>query len=91
MVAKRRAVVTGSDAPIEVQRLLKSYDPAALRWNEPAGRYVIVREVLVRGDRAAKNWLRGVLPTGTASLKLDSDRWGRYRRASSRSTAILRA
>jgi hypothetical protein len=59
--AAKPAPVTASDAPIEVRRLLKSYDPSALRWSKPNVRYLIVTEILVRGDGAAKRWLRGVL------------------------------
>lgn len=56
-----RRIVTGQDAPEAVRRLLKSYDPAALRWAKPDHRYAIVREVLVRGDDEAARWLHDVL------------------------------
>jgi hypothetical protein len=59
--AQRRIIVTARDAPVEVRRLLKSYDHSALRWAEPNDRYVIVREIIVRGDDGAKRWLRSVL------------------------------
>ena len=57
-------IVTASDAPVEVRRLLKSYDTAALRWSDPTDRYEIVREILVRGDDEARRWLRRVLRRG---------------------------
>ena len=59
--ALRAEIITASDAPVEVRRLLKSYDPAALRWADPTDRYEIVREILVRGDDEARRWLRRVL------------------------------
>lgn len=60
----RRAAdnLTAADAPVAVQRLLKTYDPAALRWANPDDRHVIVREILLRGDAAAASWLRRKLP-----------------------------
>jgi len=59
--ATARAVTSGADAPQSVRRLLKSYEPAALRWSEPGHRYVIVREIVLRGDDEALRWLRSVL------------------------------
>ncbi|SRR6266540_559841 len=59
--ARSRTITTGSDAPIEVRRLLKSYDAAALRWSEPNDRYAIVRAILLRGDERSRRWLHGVL------------------------------
>jgi hypothetical protein len=56
-----RTVRSGADAPQSVRRLLKSYEPAALKWSEPDHRYVIVREILLRGDDDAGGWLRTVL------------------------------
>ena len=41
--------LTAADAPSAVRRLLKTYDPKALRWVNPDDRHVVVREVLVRG------------------------------------------
>jgi hypothetical protein len=55
------AISTALDAPIEVRRLLKTYDAAKLEWSKARDRYAIVREVLVRGDGAAKSWLALVL------------------------------
>jgi len=59
--AAARAVMSGADAPQSVRRLLKSYEPEALKWAEPDHRYVIVREILLRGDAEAGRWLRTVL------------------------------
>ena len=59
--AARRSIVTVRGAPEAVRRLLKSYDPATLRWAKADHRYAVVREILVRGDEEANRWLRGVL------------------------------
>jgi hypothetical protein len=59
--SRRPPLVTGADTPVEVRRLLKTYDPAELRWAETDDRYAIVREILVRGDAGAKRWLKRVL------------------------------
>ncbi len=37
------SIESGADAPEAIRRLLKSYDPAALKWADPSCRYVIVR------------------------------------------------
>lgn len=50
--------LTAADAPMAVQRLLKTYDPSSLRWANRDHRHIIVREILVRGDASAKRWLR---------------------------------
>jgi hypothetical protein len=50
--------LTAADAPLAVKRLLKTYDPAALRWAAPDDRHVIVREIVLRGDALANRWLR---------------------------------
>lgn len=55
------SVQTAADAPEAVRRLLKTYDPADLRWDDAAARYTVVREILVRGDRAAHRWLDRIL------------------------------
>jgi hypothetical protein len=55
------AVKSGADAPQAVRRLLKSYEPSALDWSDPNHRYVIVRELLLRGDLDAARWLKKVL------------------------------
>jgi hypothetical protein len=54
-------ILTAAEAPAAVRRLLKSYDPGQLRWEKLNHRYVIVREVLLRGDERAVSWLRGLL------------------------------
>jgi hypothetical protein len=59
--SRRPRVATAQDGPQTVRRLLKSFHPAALVWADPDHRYVIAREILVRGDRAALRWLRSVL------------------------------
>jgi hypothetical protein len=60
LVRWRRAAetLTAAAAPVAVRRLLKTYDPAALRWAERDDRHVIVREILLRGDAVANRWLR---------------------------------
>jgi hypothetical protein len=54
-------ILTALEAPAAVRRLLENYDPAQLRWAKLNHRYVIVREVLLRGDDRAVSWLRGLL------------------------------
>jgi hypothetical protein len=58
--------LTAADAPSAVRRLLKTYDPKALRWSNRDDRYAIVREVLVRGDAVARRWLRRKLSENEA-------------------------
>jgi hypothetical protein len=53
--------LTAADAPEAVRKLLKSYDPKALRWGTPSHRYEIVVTILTRGNREAKRWLWSVL------------------------------
>jgi hypothetical protein len=57
-------IVTAQQAPPAVRRLLKSYDPAALRWAKRDHRYTVVREILLRGDESAKRWLGTILSAG---------------------------
>jgi hypothetical protein len=52
-----RRFLTAADSPEAVRRLLKSYEPQALLWAHPGHRYVIVREILARGDAEARAWL----------------------------------
>jgi hypothetical protein len=59
--APKFRIVTAAQAPVAVRRLLKSYDPAALRWSSGDDRYAIVRGILLRGDDEARAWLRGIL------------------------------
>jgi hypothetical protein len=55
-------IATVAEAPAPVRRLLARYDPAQLRWARLDHRYVVVREILLRGDDRAVRWLRGILP-----------------------------
>jgi hypothetical protein len=59
--ATKSLILTAAEAPVAVRKLLESYDPAQLRWARMNHRYVIVREVLLRGDDRAVSWLRGLL------------------------------
>ena len=52
---------TALDAPAPVRRLLRKYDPVRLRWANEDHRYVIVREILLRGGERALQWLRSML------------------------------
>lgn len=54
---RRDRQLTAADAPLAVRRLLKSYDPAALRWENRNDRHAIVREIVLRGDPVARRWL----------------------------------
>jgi hypothetical protein len=63
-VLKTAEALTAADASMVVQRLLKTYDPKALRWANRDDRHAIVREILVRGDAVARRWLRRKLPRG---------------------------
>jgi len=55
-------IVTVAEAPAAVRRLLARYEPAQLRWARADHRYVVVREILLRGGDAAVRWLRSILP-----------------------------
>jgi hypothetical protein len=59
--APKFRITTAAQAPVAVRRLLKSYDPAALRWSSSDDRYAIVRGILLKGDIEARAWLQGVL------------------------------
>jgi hypothetical protein len=59
--SRRAGIRTAEDAPEAVRRLLKSYRPSSLKWSDPDHRYVVVREILLRGDEEAARWLRTVL------------------------------
>jgi hypothetical protein len=50
-------LLTAADAPESVRRLLKSYEPQALLWGHPGHRYIVVSEILARGDDEARAWL----------------------------------
>ena len=58
---QRSRIATAAEAPVAVQRLLKDYDPSELRWAKLDHRYLIVREILMRGDARAVKWLRTLL------------------------------
>ena len=58
---KRSQIVTAVEAPVAVRKLLNSYDPSELRWAKLDHRYLIVREILLRGDGRAVKWLRTLL------------------------------
>jgi hypothetical protein len=58
---QRSQIATAVEAPIAVRRLLMKYDPSELRWGKLDHRYVIVREILLRGDGRAVSWLRTML------------------------------
>jgi hypothetical protein len=60
--------LTAADAPVAVRRLLKSYDPTALRWADLDDRHVIVREIVLRGDAVANRWLRRKLSRAEVRL-----------------------
>jgi hypothetical protein len=68
------ALRTAADAPESVRRLLKSYDPRALRWRVRAHRYAIVIAILTRGNAKAKEWLRRVLTSSEARALVRSYR-----------------
>jgi hypothetical protein len=55
-------IVTVAEAPASVRRLLARYEPAQLRWARAEHRYVVVREILLRGGDRTVHWLRSVLP-----------------------------
>ena len=54
-------IETARDAPEDVRKLLKSYDPAKLEWEVSADRYAVVVAILTRGNAASKRWLWSVL------------------------------
>src|SRR5581483_9920988 len=45
--APKFRIATAAQAPVTVRRLLKSYDPAELRWASADHRYAIVRAILL--------------------------------------------
>ena len=66
-IARRAAIarwskdLTGMDTPAPVRSLLKTYNPADLRWINPDDRYAIVCEILIRGNSEARQWLDQML------------------------------
>lgn len=63
--SNQSGIVTALDAPAAVRRLLKRYGPGRLRWANEDHRYVVVREIFLRGDARALHWLRSVLSART--------------------------
>lgn len=59
--SRRPRVATGEDAPGAVKRALRNCKPAELVWADPAHRYMIAWQVMVRGAPAAVKWLRNLL------------------------------
>jgi len=55
---------TAADAPEDVRKLLKSYEPSELLWRNADHRHLIVVAILTRGNEAAKAWLWQVLSVG---------------------------
>jgi hypothetical protein len=55
----RSLLASVAQAPARIRRLLRRFDPSSLRWSNRDHRYVIVREILLRGDDRAVQWLRG--------------------------------
>ena len=53
----RQSIATADDAPRGVKHLFRRYRPSSLEWANPEHRYLIVREILVRGDDRAFEWL----------------------------------
>jgi hypothetical protein len=58
----RSLIANAADGPSYVRHLLGKFDPSSLRWSNRDHRYVIVREILLRGDDRAVQWLRGFFP-----------------------------
>jgi hypothetical protein len=63
--SNQSGIVTALDMPAPVRRLLKGHARARLRWANGDHRYVVVREILLRGDSRAVQWLRRVLSVRT--------------------------
>jgi len=57
----RQPIATAADAPPSVKRLLWRYDPSSLEWAKPEHRYLMLREILVRGDDRASEWVHRLL------------------------------
>lgn len=58
---KSKTPSTIADTPLSVRRLLGAVGLMALHWNDPAHRYLVAKEVLVRGTSAAKRWLASMM------------------------------
>jgi hypothetical protein len=52
---------TAADAPEDVRKLLKSYEPSEIRWQHADHRHLTVVAILTRGNEAARAWLWQVL------------------------------
>jgi len=48
---------SAADYPQSVRQLLKTYDPAKLRWGNPSHRWAIVAAILTREGDDARQWL----------------------------------
>jgi hypothetical protein len=57
------SVETANTFPLAVRQLLKTYDPAQLRWDVPSDRWAIVSAILTRGAPDARSWLGSRLAT----------------------------
>jgi hypothetical protein len=55
-----------------VRRLLKSYDPDALRWEDLNDRHAIACEVVLRGDDEARRWLGRLLVQWSSATSSES-------------------
>jgi hypothetical protein len=53
-----------STFPGVVRQLLKTYNPAQLRWQEASHRWVIVAAIVTRGSEEAQEWLARRLSMG---------------------------
>jgi len=58
----RSLIANVAEGPSYIRRLLGKFEPSSLRWSNRDHRYVIVREILLRGDHRAVQWLHGFLP-----------------------------
>ncbi len=54
-------IETASAFPLAVRQLLKTYNPAQLRWEVPTDRWAIVSAILTRRAPDARSWLDGRL------------------------------
>ena len=50
-------VESAAEYPQSVRQLLKTYDAAQLRWENPTHRWAIVAAILTRGSAHARQWL----------------------------------
>ncbi len=59
--ARAGKIQTAEQAPLAVRRLLKGSGLAALRWSNRDDRYAVAKEIVLRGDEAARTWLASML------------------------------